>query len=318
MLNLLQEIKDAKRIGITGHLRPDGDCTGSCMALYWYCKNNVPEAEVVVFLEEAAKTYHHIADVQNINTTFQAKEDFDVFFCLDSTPERTGAGKELFERAKKKINIDHHETNPGLGDLNVMRSEIGSCAEVIYDLIPQEAIDDNIAKALFIGMMHDTGVFQYSNTLPSTLVAASKLIQYDIDFANLIQQSFYEKSFKQTKIMAEAVRRSELHLNGRCNMTYLTLEDMRLFEANSSDLEGIVNRLKQVTGVDCAVFLYELEPNNFKASIRTSEKVDAIQIASQFNGGGHLRAAGCSVKGTYETVAAAVLEAIAKVLEGSL
>ena len=126
----------------------------------------------------------------------------------------------------------------------------------------------------------------------------------DIDFANLIQQSFYEKTFKQTKIMAEALRRSELHLDGRCHMTYLTLEDMRLFEANSNDLEGIVNRLKQVAGVDVAVFMYELEPGIYKASIRTSEHADAIQIASEFGGGGHLRSAGCSISGTYETVAA--------------
>lgn len=314
MLNLLQEVNGAKRIGITGHLRPDGDCVGSTMALYLYLKKSMPEADIIVFLEETAKAYHHIAQVENIDTTFQAKEDFDVFFCLDSTPERSGAAKVLYDGAKKKINIDHHDTNPGLGDVNVMHPEIGSCSEVVYNLIPEEALDDDIAKALFIGMMHDTGVFQYSNTLPSTLVAASKLIQYDIDFANLIQQSFYEKTFKQTKIMAKAIERSTLHLDGRCNMTYLTLEDMRLFEANSNDLEGIVNRLKQVTGVDCAVFLYELEPDNYKVSIRTSEKVDAIKIASQFGGGGHIRAAGCSVSGTYETVAEQVLKAIESIL----
>ena len=314
MLNLLQEVKGAKRIGISGHLRPDGDCVGSTMALYLFLSKKMPEAFITVYLEETAKTYHQIAQVDKIDTTFQAKEDFDVFFCLDATPERCGDAKALFDKAKKKINIDHHETNPGLGDVNVMRPEIGSCAEVMYDLIPEEDLDDDIAKALFIGMMHDTGVFQYSNTLPSTLVAASKLIQYDIDFANLIQQSFYEKTFKQTNIMAEAVRRSTLHFAGRCHMTYLTLEDMRLFEANSNDLEGIVNRLKQVTGVDVAVFLYELEPGTYKASIRTSERVDAIQIASKFGGGGHLRAAGCSVSGTYETVSAKVLEAVENAL----
>lgn len=314
MLDLLQEVKGAKRIGITGHIRPDGDCVGSTMALYLYLKKCMPKAEVCVFLEETAKTYHHIKDVEYIDITFQAKEDFDVFFCLDATPERCGAAKDLYEKAKKKINIDHHETNPGMGDVNLMRPEIGSCAEVIFDLIPEKELNDDIAKALFIGMMHDTGVFQYSNTLPSTLVAASKLIQYDIDFANLIQQSFYEKSFKQTKIMAEAVRRSTLHFDGRCHMTYLTLEDMRLFEANSNDLEGIVNRLKQVTGVDLALFMYETEPNVYKASIRTSEKVNAITIASKFGGGGHIRAAGCSVTGTYETAKEKVLEVIANVL----
>ena len=314
MLNLLQEVKGAKRIGITGHIRPDGDCVGSSMALYLYLSKQMPEAVITVYLEESAKTFHQIAQVDNIDTTFQTKEDFDVFFCLDATPERCGAAKDLYEGAKKKINIDHHITNAGCGDVNVLRPEIGSCAEVIYDLIPETELDDEIAKALFIGMMHDTGVFQFSNTLPSTLVAASKLIQYDIDFANLIQQSFYEKTYKQMRIMAEAVLRSKQYLSDRCIVSYMTKEDMRLFDATSHDFEGIINRLKQVQGTDCAVFMYELEEGNFKVSLRTSERVDATNIASKFGGGGHIRAAGCNVNGTYEMVTEKLLAEIAKEL----
>lgn len=314
MLNLLQEVNGAKRIGITGHLRPDGDCTGSSVALYLYLKKCLPEADITVYLEEASKIFYHIAQVEQIDTTFQAKEDFDVFFCLDATPERCGDAKVLYDSAKKKINIDHHVTNSGCGDVNLICPEIGSCAELIYSLIPEDKLDKDIAKALFIGMIHDTGVFQYSNTLPSTLVAASKLIQYDIDFANLIQQSFYEKSYKQTRIMAEAVLRSKQYLSDRCVVSYMTLEDMRTFDATNHDLEGIINRLRQVAGTDCAVFMYEIEEGNFKVSLRTSESVDATKIASKFGGGGHIRAAGCSVHGTYETVTRKLLEEIAKEL----
>lgn len=314
MLDLLQEVKGAKRIGITGHIRPDGDCVGSCMALYLYLQKCMPDAEITVFLEEAAKTYYHIAQVEKINTSFQAEGAFDVFFCLDATPDRCGAAKDLYLNAKKKINIDHHVTNSGSGDVNDIRPEIGSCAEVIYTLIPEEKLDKEIAKALFVGMIHDTGVFQFSNTLPSTLVAASKLIQYDIDFANLIQQSFYEKSYKQTRIMAEAVLRSKQYLSDRCIVSYMTAEDMRLFDATSKDFEGIINRLKQVQGVDCAVFMYEMEPGDYKVSLRTSERVDATKIVSVFGGGGHIRAAGCNINGTYETVTKQLLEVIAKEL----
>ncbi len=314
MLNLLQEVKGAKRIGITGHIRPDGDCVGSCMALYLYLKKCMPKADITVYLEEAAKTYHHIAQVHNIDTTFQAKEAFDVFFCLDAMPDRCGDAKNLYDSARKKINIDHHITNTGCGDVNDIRPEIGSCAEVIYTLIPEDELDKDIAKALFIGMIHDTGVFQFSNTLPSTLIAASKLIQYDIDFANLIQQSFYEKSYKQTRIMAEAVLRSVMYLSDKCIVSYMTAEDMRLFKADSNDFTGIINRLKQVAGVECAVFMYEIKPNDYKVSLRTSERMDATKIASVFGGGGHIRAAGCNVEGTYQTVTKQILEEIAKQL----
>lgn len=314
MLNLLQECINAKRIGISGHIRPDGDCVGSCMALYLYLRKSLPEATVTVYLEESAKSYYHIARVEEIDFGFQAEEPFDVFFCLDSASDRIGEAKTLFDGAAKKINIDHHITNPGCGDINYICPEIGSCAELIYNLIPEEAMDDDIAKALYIGIIHDTGVFQFSNTLPSTMVAASRLIQYDIDFANLIQQSFYEKSYKQTKLMAEAVLRSKMYLEGKCIVSYMTQEDMTRFCAGSNDFTGIINRLKSVRGTDCAVFMYETEPGNFKVSLRTSDKVDATKVATIFGGGGHVRAAGCNIKGSVKTVTEQLLLEIAKQL----
>ena len=302
MLNLLQECSEAKVIGITGHVRPDGDCVGSCMALYMYLHKTMPEADITVYLEESAKAYYHIKDLQVIDSTFQAKEKYDVFFCLDSMPDRVGQAEALYESAVKKINIDHHITNQGCGDVNYIDAQIGSCAELIYNLIPEEALDDDIAKAIYIGMIHDTGVFQFSNTRPSTMLAAAKLIQYDIDFANLIQESFYEKSYKQTKIMGDAVLRSKMYLEGRCLLSYMTKEDMAELQAEPSDFNGVINRLKSVRGVDCAVFMYEIEPGNYKVSLRTSDKLDATKVTSVFGGGGHMRAAGCNMNGTASQV----------------
>ena len=118
MLNLLQECSGAKVIGITGHVRPDGDCVGSCMALYMYLHKVMPEADITVYLEESAKSYYHIKHLQVIDSSFQAKDKYDVFFCLDSMPDRVGQGEALYESAAKKINIDHHITNSGCGDVN--------------------------------------------------------------------------------------------------------------------------------------------------------------------------------------------------------
>ena len=312
MINLLQECMGAKVIGITGHIRPDGDCVGSCMALYLYLQKVMPEADITVYLEETAKVYYHIAKVKHIDATFSAKERYDVFFCLDSMPDRVGQAGALYESAVKKINIDHHITNPGCGDVNYIEPGIGSTAELIYNLIPKECLDDDIAKALYLGMIHDTGVFQFSNTVPSTLVAASKLIQYNIDFANLIQESFYEKSYKQTKIMADAVLRSQMYLEGRCLLAYMTREDMQRLQANVSDFNGIINRLKTVRGVDCAVFIYEMEPGNFKVSLRTTDKLDATIVTKKFGGGGHVRAAGCNIQGKLQSVTDKLIAEIKK------
>ena len=314
MINLVKECSGAKVIGITGHIRPDGDCVGSCMALYLYLKKAMPEADVIVYLEESSKSHYHVPQVSKIDFEFKAKDHYDVFFCLDASPDRIGQARELYESAAKKINIDHHITNPGCGDVNYIQPDIGSTAELIYNLIPEEALDDAIAKALYIGIIHDTGVFQFSNTRPSTMIAASKLIQYDIDFANLIQESFYEKSYKQTKIMAEAVLASKMYLEGKCLLSYMTMEDMEKFQANSHDFTGIINRLKTVRGVECAVFMYEMEPGNYKVSLRTTDRVDATAVTTAFGGGGHVRAAGCNMNGTAQAVIEKLTAEIAKQL----
>lgn len=315
MLDLLQECSGAKVIGITGHVRPDGDCVGSCIALYLFLKKAIPQAEVTVYLEESARAYYHMTQVKEIDIEFRPKEEYDVFFCLDSMPDRTGQAEELYKKAKKTINIDHHITNDGCGDVNEIHPEIGSCAEVIYDLIPESYIDQDIARALYIGIIHDTGVFQFSNTRPSTLITASKLIQYDIDFANLIQESFYEKSYKQTKIMAEAVLRSKMYLEGKCLLSYMTQEDMAHFQVNPSDFNGVINRLKMVRGTDCAVFMYELTPNVYKVSLRTSEQIDAVVVTRVFGGGGHVRAAGCNMEGNAAEVIHKLLAEIERQLQ---
>ena len=312
MLNLLQECSGAKTIGITGHVRPDGDCVGSCMALYMYLKKVMPDAEILVYLEESAKAHYQIESVKDIDSAFTAKEHYDVFFCLDSAPDRTGQGQALYERAVKKINIDHHITNTGCGDVNYIQPEIGSTAELIYNLISEEYLDNDIAKALYIGIIHDTGVFQFSNTLPSTMIAGSKLIQYNIDFANLIQESFYEKTYKQTKIMAEAVLKSNMYLDSKCLISYFSQEEMARLQAGSPDFTGIINRLKTVRGVECAVFMYEIEPGNYKVSLRTSDRVDATTITTVFGGGGHAKAAGCNILGTAEQVITKLTKEIAK------
>ena len=314
MINLLQECSGAKTIGITGHVRPDGDCVGSCIALYLYLKKSLPETDITVYLEDAAKSYYHMESVKEIDCSYNAKEQYDVFFCLDCASDRIGQGQTLYERASKKINIDHHITNTGCGDVNYIQPEIGSTAELVYNLIPEEAMDNDIAKALYIGIIHDTGVFQFSNTLPSTMIAGSKLIRYDIDFANLIQESFYEKSYKQTKIMAEAVLKSKPYLDGKCLLTFFTQEEMLRMQAGSPDFTGIINRLKTVRGVECAVFMYEIEAGNYKVSLRTSDRVDATAVTTVFGGGGHVKAAGCSIEGTEEQVVQKLIAEIAKQL----
>lgn len=298
-MNLLAECQGSKRIGISGHIRPDGDCVGSCLALYQYLKKALPEACVQVYLESPAETFREIKGFGDILTPGREQEPFDVYFALDCNSERLGGAEQYFQQARKKINIDHHISNSGSGDVNLVRPEVGSCCEVLFELFDKQWLDAEIAKAIYIGMIHDTGVFQYSNTRPETLRIAAQLIEYGFDFPNIIQETFYQKTYLQTQIMGRVLMESVRFLDGRCIVGWVDRRTMEFYDVSSKDFEGIVNQLRNIAGVDCAIFMYEMDVQEFKISLRTSEKVDATKVVGPFGGGGHMRAAGCTMKGTF-------------------
>ena len=298
-MKIIDEVRDAKTIGISGHVRPDGDCIGSVMGLYLYLKKVLPEAQIDVFLEQPADIFHCIQGVDMIRSDFDADMRYDVFFAMDCNAERLGDVEKIYEKAGKRINIDHHISNTGCGDVNVIEPERSSTCELLYDLLEEEQIDMEIAKALYIGLIHDTGVFKYSNTSPKTFQTAAKLIAFGFDFPKLIDETFYEKTYVQSQIMGRAILESIRFLNGRCIVSMVNKKTMNFYQAEPKDLDGIVNQLRIVKGVECAIFMYEARPMEYKVSMRSNGVVDVAAIAVQFGGGGHVRAAGCYMRGTY-------------------
>lgn len=298
-MNLLQECSGAGRIGISGHIRPDGDCVGSCLALYLYLRKCLPEAEIKVFLEKPADIFSRIKGFDCIDSEFGAQAPFDVYFALDCGKERLGGAEDYFAAAGKRINIDHHISNEGSGDCNVIRPEVGSVSEVLYELLDEAQLDREIAEALYIGIIHDTGVFQYSNTRPETLQIAAKLITYGFDFSRLIEETFYQKTYVQTQMLGRALMESIRFMDGRCIVSMVDRKTMDFYKVAPGDLDGIVNQLRNIKGVNCAIFMYETGVMEYKISMRSDEKVDVAKVAAYFGGGGHMRAAGCTMKGTF-------------------
>ncbi len=298
-MNILQECSGAKRIGISGHIRPDGDCVGSCLALYQYLHKCMPQARVRVYLEKPAELFSEIKGFDLIDSDFPEEAPFDVYFALDCTQDRLGGAEKYFAEAAKKINIDHHISNKGCGDVNYVMPQVGSTCELIYDLVEQEQLDKDMAMAIYIGMIHDTGVFQYSNTTPETLQKAAHLISFGFDFPRLIEETFYQKTYLQSQIMGRALMESIRFMDGRCIVSAVDRKTMDFYNVDSKDFEGIVNQLRNIKGVDCAIFMYETGNLEYKVSLRSNEKVDVAKVVSYFGGGGHMRAAGCTMKGTF-------------------
>lgn len=300
-MNILQECEGAKRVGISGHVRPDGDCVGSCLGLYLYLKKCLPGDTVIkVFLEKPADIFTRIKGFSEINSDFGTEEVFDVFFCLDCEPgERLGKADSYFQDAVKQINIDHHVSNKRKGELNYVVPGASSASELIYDLLEKDKLDGDIAEALYIGIIHDTGVFQYSNTAPQTMEKAASLISFGFDFPAIIEETFYQKTYMQSQIMGRALMESIRFLDGQCIVSCLDQKTMKFYGAESKDLEGIVNQLRNIRGVHCAIFMYQTDVLEYKVSLRSDERVDVSVVASYFGGGGHKRAAGCTMKGNF-------------------
>ena len=300
MFDILQEAAGKNTIGISGHIRPDGDCVGSTLALMLFLQKNLPQARVDLFLEPIPAVFTRLKGTEQIRHDFETDiKCYDVFFCLDSVPERMGAATGYYEEAKKKINIDHHISNPGAGDVNYVVPTASSTSELVYELIQDYPLDVDIAQALYVGIIHDTGVFQYSCTSPRTMEIGARLISFGFNFSAMIAETFYEKTYLQTQIMGRALLESIQFMDGRCNVSCVDKKTMEFYGVQSSDLDGIVNQLLNVKGVDCAIFMYQLDALEYKVSLRSNEKVDVSRVAQFFGGGGHMRAAGATMHGTF-------------------
>ncbi len=299
MKRISSELKDAGTIAIGGHVRPDGDCVCSVMALYRYLQKELPEAQIDVYLEEPPAVFRFLQGINEIKSEFNTDTVYDLFFVIDCNDERLGEALPIFRRARKRINIDHHVSNPGCGDINIVEPERSSTAELLYDLMEPELVDEEIARAVYTGIAHDTGVFRYSNTSPHTLQIAADLLKFGFDFSALIEDTFFEKTYVQTQIMGRAVLESVRFMDDRCIVSMVSRRMMEFYQVGPKDLDGIVNQLQSVRGVDCAIFMYEIGTLEYKVSLRSNGRVDVSQVAVKFGGGGHVRAAGCTMNGTY-------------------
>ncbi len=315
MNNLDDFLKEAGTVAVAGHIRPDGDCVGSCLAAYNYIKTYYPNVRVDLYLQEIPNIFKFMARSEEILHDTSTDNVYDLFLSLDcGDTGRLGGAAAIFDRAKKTVCVDHHISNQSFADENYVFPDASSTSELIYELLPKERLTKEIAACIYTGIAHDTGVFQYACTSPKTMEAAGTLMGLGIDYTRIVEETFYTKTYAQNQIMACALLKSRLHLDGRCISSVITAEDMRRYGVLPKHLDGIVNQLRITRGVEAAIFLYEEENGDFKVSMRSKPPVNVSEIAVKFGGGGHVRAAGCSVAGDAD----AIVETIVKEVEERL
>lgn len=294
-------LEGVQTVAIAGHVRPDGDCVGSCLATYNYIKDNYPKIEVALYLQPIPNIFKFLSRADEIMHSCEEDKTYDLFIAQDCGDlKRLGDAAKYFATAKKTICVDHHVSNDNFADENYIFPYASSASELVFGLIGEKSITKKIAECIYVGMVHDTGVFQYSCTSAKTMEIAGKLMEMGIDFSKIVDETFYTKTFEQNQILGKALLNSRLLLNGKMIASVITMEEMKQYHVLPKHLDGIVNQLRVTKGVEAAVFLYENEDGSYKVSTRSNGLVNVAELAVRFGGGGHERAAGFSMEGTPE------------------
>lgn len=303
-MNILEEIKDAACVGITGHVRPDGDCLGSTLGLYNYLKVNRPDLSVDLYLEQPGAEFSYLTGIDEILHT-PKNVAYDVFIVLDcGSIDRIEPFAQCFEQAKKTICIDHHisSQNNDFADINLVKPEASSASEVLYTTFDEDKVNKAVAECIYTGIIHDTGVFKYSCTSAKTMEIAGKMMEKGIAYSDIIDNSFYKKTYVQNQILGRALLESVLFYDGKCIFSNVTRDEMAFYGVTGKELGGIIEQLRLTDGVEVAIFLYETGDHEHKVSMRSKKQIDVAKIAAEFGGGGHVRAAGFTGKGTVYSI----------------
>jgi len=313
MLDIVNEIKKQDDIVIFVHENPDGDAIGSILALSTALRLIGKQVEAYVelyptnnlFLLEKApwvKRYDEL-DVNKV---------YNLAIALDCG-DKFRMGKiacEVFDKAISTINIDHHVTNDNYGKYNFVSPKASATGEIVYDLIKMLGMDltRDIAEALYLAIVSDTGTFKNSNTTPKTFEVAAKLLEIGVDISYLTRKAFYETSLERTRCLGKVLGSLEMELDGKVGVLSITPEELENYNVDTQDLEGMVDFARNIKGAEVGIFI---KPRNgeYKISLRSNNYVDVAAIAGEFGGGGHVRAAGCKfVNMSIEEIKEALLE----------
>lgn len=311
---IIGEIKKGKTFLVSSHVNPEGDAVGSSLALALgmrqlgkdvtvYLPDRVPE--IFRFLPSADKV------VSRLDGTY------DATFVVDcGQMDRLGREFNNIDEKGKIINIDHHPTNNGFGDINILEPGASATGEIVFDLLKAipVVITIDMATNIYTAILTDTGSFRYSSATPRAFQIAGELVAKGVDPWGIAQRVYESYPAKRFRLLGEVLETLEVTSSRKVASLIVTQEMLDKTGADKELTDGFVNFARAVEGVEVAVLFRESGPGVCKVSFRSRGRCDVSQIAEVFGGGGHRNAAGCEIKGPLEEVKAKVLKAINKQL----
>ena len=308
MKPIIRQIKKSSHLLVASHTEPDGDAVGSLMALGMALGklnkkatlyNASPIPAVYCFLPSVERIVRHIKKANTYDTAI-------ILDCGDLS--RIGGMSATVSQIPCIINIDHHISNTGFGNLQLIDTTACSTAEIVYDLIKalNAPMDKAIATSLYTGILTDTGSFRFSNTNPAAFAISKEMADLGVEPYNVAQQVFGTYSLGRIKLLNLALDSIEISENGKFSMMTITKSMLAATGTQPEDVDGLINYARRIKNVKVAALIQELQNGTGRAntlscyhvSLRSDGTVDVAAIANSYGGGGHVSAAGFQIKST--------------------
>jgi len=312
-----QVLRENRKFAVLSHVRPDGDALGSQLALGLSLTKL--GKDVRIWNEEGMlEKYGFLPNANLLSKPPTEAEDVDVVVALDTAIQnRLGTTVAAIKSAKIWINIDHHPSNPGYGDIVHIDPHAPATGQILFELMTSQKlpIDPAIAENLYVAISTDTGSFQYPNTTARTFEIAAELVRVGVDVGRVSQLTYENYPRRRVELLRDLLGTMRFDANDRVATFSLSLAVAKKLGVSPEDNEGLIDHLRAIRGVIVAVFFEELTDGKVRVSMRSkSEKVNVCAICEKFGGGGHVLAAGARVKGALAEVEKKILEEVRNVV----
>lgn len=302
---------------VVSHLSPDGDAIGSTSAMGRILQQ-LGKTFTMCNEDAVPRKFSILWGADHIR---QATEDsgsrqYDAVITVDCADYgRTGKAAAWIAEGADLLNIDHHPTNDAFGTCALLKTDAASTTELLYDLANAMGVEwtNPLATSIYTGLLTDTGGFRYSSTTPAVMTIAAEMLRYGVEGSVLAERMLETVTLSHLQLLRHALGTLSFTPDKRIAWMGIRLEDLKQTGASEDDMDGLVNYPRTIEGVEIGIFVKEKSEGIFKASLR-SNGADVSAIAQRFGGGGHVRAAGCALKGNYEEVVKSLVEEAGKAL----
>lgn len=288
---LKRRIECADKIGIISHIKPDGDSVGSLLALGTALESVYADKVDILKSDDIPNKFDFLVNYSNAIEP-SSNDIYDMIVILDCGDEkRIGRYQHLLKSAFV-VNIDHHISNTYFGDINIVVPNASSTGEVIYEILNKIdlAISCEMATCLYVAISTDTGSFKYDNTSKRTHFIAGELIDKGIDQNKITKKVYQNKKLEDAMFFINTLKNIEFYYDNKLAIVLSDDNDV------NAETEGIVEYARDINTVEVACFIKKSSDNKSKVSMRSKSIVDVAKVAQKFGGGGHIRAAGCTLE----------------------